>query len=192
MRKNYKHMPNVIFGDFMLRTITIKDYRDMFDYGKDVEVTKYLTWGPFKKPVEAKKAIKNVFYPRVKRGLPRGYAIMDLKLNKMIGTIDFHSKKKGENGAEIGYVIHKDYWNQGIMTKALHEIIHIGFDYLDYDIIHIKHMKQNVQSQKVIERNLFVKVNIEPFTYQKNGQLITDDLYIYELTKERYNANQQS
>lgn len=185
-------MPNVIFGNFMLRTITVKDYLDMFDYGKDLEVTQYLTWGPFKKPVEAKKAIKSVFYPRVKHGLPRGYAIIDLKLNKMIGTIDFHSKKKGENGAEIGYVIHKNYWNQGIMTHALREIIHVGFDYLGYDIIHIKHMKQNIQSQKVIEKNHFIKVDSEPFKYLKNHQMITDDLYIYELTKERYDANQQS
>lgn len=192
MRKKYKNMPHVIFGDYMLRTITKKDYVDMYDYGKDEEVTKFLTWGPFKKPSDAKKAIKYIFYPRVNKGLPRGYAIIDLKNNKMIGTIDFHTKKPMENGAEIGYVIHKDYWNQGIMSQALREIIHIGFDYLQYDIIHIKHMKNNVASQKVIEKNGFIKVKTESFSFEKGHHLLVDDLYVYELSKERYNASKQS
>lgn len=192
MKKAYLKMPEIIFGDFMLRTITKHDYLDMYEYGKDVEVTKFLTWGPYYHPIEAKKTIKTIFYPRVKNGLPRGYAIVDLKLNKMIGTIDFHSKKKDENGAEIGYVIHKDYWNKGIMTQALSEIIKVGFDYLHYDIIHIKHIKRNIASQKVIEKNHFQKVKTEPFVIEKHKALIEDELIIYELTKERYYANQQS
>jgi len=192
MRKRYKHMPTIIFDDYMLRTITVKDYRDMFDYGKDEDVTKFLTWGPFKKPHEAKQAIKGIFYPRVKKGLPRGYAIIDLKKQKMIGTIDFHSKKPDENGAEIGYVIHKDYWNQGVMTKALSHVIAVGFDHLGYDVIHIKHLKSNLASQRVIEKNHFNKVGVDILTYQKNQNMIKDDLYVYELTKENYYANQQS
>lgn len=185
-------MPEVIFDNYMLRTIHKKDYRDMYDYGKDQEVTQFLTWGPFKKPSEAKKAIKYIFYPRVNKGLPRGYAIIDLTLNKMIGTIDFHTKKPGENGAEIGYVIHKDYWNKGIMTKALDAIIKIGFDYLEYDIIRIKHMKSNMASQKVIEKNHFIKVGNDQIRFERNHKVITDELYVYELTKEKYHANQQS
>lgn len=192
MKKAYLDMPSVIFGDYMLRTITKHDYLDMYEYGKDDEVTKYLTWGPYQHPKEAKKTIKTIFYPRIKQGLPRGYAIVDLKLNKMIGTIDFHSKKKDENGAEIGYVIHKDYWNQGIMSQALREMIKVGFEHLNYDIIHIKHIKRNVASQKVIEKNQFQKVKTEPFVIEKHKDFIEDELIIYELTKEKYYANQQS
>jgi [ribosomal protein S5]-alanine N-acetyltransferase len=59
----------------------------------------------------------------------------------MIGTIDFHSKIKKENGAEIGFVLHQDYWNQGIMSKCLNTVIDIGFDHLSYDFIKIKHLK---------------------------------------------------
>lgn len=185
-------MPVIIFDDYMLRTITKKDYLDMYDYGKDEEVTKYLTWGPYHRQSEAKVTIKTIFYPRIRSGLPIGYAIVDLKQNKMIGTIDFHSKKKDENGAEIGYVIHKDYWNKGIMTRALAEMIKVGFEHLKYDIIHIKHIKRNIASQKVIEKNQFQKVKTEPFVFEKNNELIEDELFIYELTKERYYANQQS
>jgi len=192
MKKPYIDMPTVIFDGYMLRTIIKKDYLDMFDYGKDPEVTRFLTWSHYQKPIEAKNAIKKIFYPRVKRGLPRGYAIIDINKNKMIGTIDFHSKKPGENGAEIGYVIHRDYWNQGVMTKALAELIRVGFEHLKYDIIHIKHMKNNVASQKVIEKNHFVKVRTEPLIMEKEKEIIEDEIIIYELTKERYYGYQQS
>lgn len=190
MKKPYRNMPEIIFDHYKLRTIHKNDYLDMYAYGKDSEVTKYLSWGPYRHESEAKKTIKAIFYPRVRNGLPRGYAIVDLNSGHMIGTIDFHSKKKNDNGAEIGYVIHKDYWNQGVMTRALAEIIKVGFDYLKYDRIYIKHIKKNVASQRVIEKNLFQKVRIEPFVYTKQNEMIEDELFVYELTKERYNANQ--
>lgn len=185
-------MPVIVFGDYLLRTITKHDYLDMYEYGSDDEVTKFLTWGPFQYPYQAKKAIKSIFYPRTRKGLPRGYAIVDQKENKMIGTIDFHSKKKDENGAEIGYVIHKDYWNKGIVTQALRELIKIGFDYLHYDIIHIKHAKHNLASARVIEKNGFQKIGTELYAYEKNQVLIEEEIIVYAYTKERYYANQQS
>ena len=189
MKKRYHTMPNVVFDHYLLRTIHKKDYRDMYDYGKDNEVTKYLTWGPMTTPKEAKRSIKGIFYPRVKQGLPRGYAIVDLHNDKMIGTIDFHSKPANINGAEVGFCLHKDYWNQGIMTKALKELITIGFEYLEYDVILIKHLKSNIASQKVILKANFQYVSQEPFKLEKSTQVIDETVVIYQLTKERYYAS---
>ncbi len=192
MKKPYKHMPVITFDDIMLRTITQKDYKDMFDYGKNHEVVRYLSWGPFSIPKEAKKSIQHIFYPRLKKGLPIGYAIVDLKTSKMIGTIDFHSKIKDEQGAEIGFVLHHDYWNKGIMTQALKEMIKVGFDYLGYDYIRIRHLGQNIASQKVISKAPFKLKSIEPFRIEKAARVIEDDMYTYEMTKEDYHGSQQS
>lgn len=192
MKKNYYKMPEIDLGNIKLRTIKITDYKDMFEYGKNPVVTKYLTWGPFDLESEAKASIKKIFYPRLKEGLPVGYAIIDTKTSKMIGTIDFHSKLKKKNGAEIGFVIHQDYWNQGIMTKCLKKMIEIGFDYLDYDFITIKHLKMNAASQKVIIKAGFQLKNIEHYTYEKKKEVIDDDLLIYELLKEDYHVSKQS
>ncbi|MCF7930015.1 MAG: GNAT family N-acetyltransferase [Acholeplasmataceae bacterium] len=192
MKKLYKRMPSVYFDDYCLRTIKKSDAKDMYEYGKDPEVTQFLNWGPFIMPVEAKKSIQTIFYPRIKEGLPRGYAVIDLKKSKMIGTIDFHSKIINVNGAEVGFVIHKDYWNQGIMSKALNRLIQIGFDYLDYDLIRIKHLKKNVASQKVILKNGFKYIKSEMYILEKRDQVLKDELLTYELTREDYHVNQQS
>ena len=188
-RKPYKNMPDIVFGNYMLRTIKKSDYKDLFDYGKDRDVTKFLNWGPMVLPVEAKKSIKQIFYPRTKHGLPRGYAIIDIKKNKMIGTVDFHSRLKRTNIAEIGFALHKDYWGLGIMTQAVKELIPIGFSHLGYDKITIRHLSKNVGSRRVIEKCGFKYIKDEPYELIKINQTIIDDLKLYELTKEDYDGS---
>lgn len=192
MRKPYKHMPVIMMDDIMLRTITKKDARDMFDYGRNHDVVKYLSWGPLGTPREAKLSILKIFYPRIKQGLPIGYAIVDVKTSKMIGTIDFHSKIKDEHGAEIGFVLHQDYWNKGIMTRALKKMIDIGFEYLGYDYLRIRHLGLNIASQKVIAKTPFTLKHVEPFVLEKSTRVIADDMYTYEISKEDYHGSQQS
>ncbi|MFP4186738.1 MAG: GNAT family N-acetyltransferase, partial [Acholeplasmataceae bacterium] len=131
--KKYRRMPVIDFADYRLRTIRLKDAKDMFDYGRRSDVTRFLSWGPFTDIREARRSIKEVFFPRIKQGLPIGYAIIDMKRSKMIGTIDFHSTIESGDGAEIGFVIHPDYWNKGICSRALVELIRIGFSYLGYE-----------------------------------------------------------
>ncbi|MBN2299913.1 MAG: GNAT family N-acetyltransferase [Acholeplasmataceae bacterium] len=189
MKKPYKKMPTIRFGDYQLRTIKKSDAKDMFEYGRDRDVTKYLNWGPFVLESEALDSIKHIFLPRLREQLPIGYAIIDTKKTKMIGTIDFHSKIKSEKGAEIGYVIHKDYWNKGIMSDALKQVIKVGFEYLDYQVIRIKHLKTNVASQKVIEKAGFKFVKSESYFLEKRTAIIKDQLLIYELYKEDYYGN---
>jgi [ribosomal protein S5]-alanine N-acetyltransferase len=182
----FKNMPIIVFDDFMLRTIKKSDYKDLYAYGKDHEVTKFLSWGPLVHPIEAKRSIIEVFYPRLKQGLPRGYAIIDVKLNKMIGTVDFHTKSPKRNQVEIGYALHKDYWHQGIMTKAVKHLIKIGFEYLEYDKIIVKHLSQNIGSQKVIVKNGFEYIKKEPYLLEKSTHIIKDDMLTYQMTKEQY------
>ncbi len=189
-KKPYKHMPIIVFDHYMLRTIKVKDYKDLFDYGKDSETTRFLNWGPMVIESEAKRSIKEIFYPRIKQMLPKGYAIIDLVENKMIGTIDFHSRIKDQKEAEIGFVLHKDYWNKGIMTKAVCQLIKQGFEYLGYDKIIIKHLSKNTASQKVIEKSGFKWVKTTPYIINKRNKVVKDDLLIYEMTKEDYNGNQ--
>ena len=48
-------VPVVNLGRFELRDICEADYLDYFIIGSDAETCKHLNWGPFIKPIEAKK-----------------------------------------------------------------------------------------------------------------------------------------
>lgn len=188
--KNYEEMPEVDLGDVILRTIKKSDYKDMFEYGSDPEVTKWLSWGPMVSPLEAKRSIRDVFFPRLRNGLPIGYAIIDKALYKMIGTIDFHAKMESRNAAEIGYCLNRYFWRRGIMTKALKAVIDIGFNHLAYDVIIIKHLHDNVASKRVIEKAGFKFKYQMPYSYQKADRKLEGLLMCYELSKEDYHGYQ--
>lgn len=144
-------LPRINLGRYELREIVLEDYLDYFEIGKDDETCKHLNWGPFLKPKEAYWCIEEIFLKRPNNGLPVGYAVIDkLNDNKMIGMIDFHTYYPSINTAEIGYILSRDYWNQGIMTMCLKEMTKIGFEYLELDKILVGHTLGNQASKQVI------------------------------------------
>lgn len=192
--RNYRklRLPEHQFGNYLLREISVKDYKDMFEYGSNPKVTEYLNWGPFYLQIEAKRSIKSIFIPRLKRGLPIGYAIIDLIKNKMIGTIDFHTKNEDDQSVEIGYALHQDYWNQGIMTYALKYLIDLGFNYFNYRKLRIRHMEGNIGSEKIIAKTPFRYTEETIYQLKKIHDRRLVVLKNYELTKEEYDEYQQS
>jgi len=192
--RNYRklRLPEHQFGNYLLREISVKDYKDMFEYGSNPKVTEYLNWGPFYLQIEAKRSIKSIFIPRLKRGLPIGYAIIDLIKNKMIGTIDFHTKNEDDQSVEIGYALHQDYWNQGIMTYALKYLIDLGFNYFNYRKLRIRHMEGNIGSEKIIAKTPFRFTEETIYQLKKIHDRRLVVLKNYELTKEEYDEYQQS
>lgn len=192
--RNYQklRLPEHQFGNYLLREISVKDYKDMFEYGSNPKVTEYLNWGPFYLQIEAKRSIKSIFIPRLKRGLPIGYAIIDLIKNKMIGTIDFHTKNEDDQSVEIGYALHQDYWNQGIMTYALKYLIDLGFNYFNYRKLRIRHMEGNIGSEKIIAKTPFRFTEESIYQLKKIHDRRLVVLKNYELTKEEYDEYQQS
>jgi RimJ/RimL family protein N-acetyltransferase len=78
------------------------------------------------------------------------------------------------------------------MTQAVKEIIDLGFNYLKYDKIIIKHLSKNVGSKRVIEKSGFKYIKKEAYTLKKRNTVIQDDMLIYEITKEDYHESKQS
>ena len=62
---------------------------------------------------------------------------------------------------ELGYVLSKTYWGQGLMPEAVRAVIAYAFDTLDLDALTAGHFVHNHQSQRVIEQC--------GFTYVRNG-----------------------
>lgn len=141
-------LPIIRLGSIYLREINEADYMDYYLIGRDSKTTKHLNWGPFKRPDEALWTIRNVFFKRPLDGLPIGYAICIG--DEMIGMIDYHTLHKQTNTVEVGYILKREYWGQGIMKRCLKAIVDVGFKYLNYDKIVVGHTLDNIASKKVI------------------------------------------
>jgi len=177
--------PVIYFDHYMLRDVSVKDAKVMNEYGQDQKVVKFLSWGPYLDLTDAVGSIKRYFLTRPERGLPVGYAIVDLEHNKMIGTIDFHTQHD-DGSYEIGFCLNRNYWNKGIMTKALRKVIEVGFYYHGFNKIVIGHAEANIASKRVIEKNGFIfdKIDHERYYNRFTGQ--NEPSYWYYLTKETF------
>jgi ribosomal-protein-alanine N-acetyltransferase len=145
-------IPTIDLGEIVLRAIVLEDYKDMYEYGQDDEVTKLLTWNSYQKLEDAKNSVIKFFLPRPDNGQPAAHAIVHKDTNKVIGTCDFVGVNWEKEEGEIGYVLHRDYWGKGYMTKVCKAVIDFGFDYLHLTRIVIRHHPDNIGSKRVIEK----------------------------------------
>ncbi len=73
--------------------------------------------------------------------------------------------------AEIGYFIGEPFWNKGIMTEAVNQIVQYGFKNLDIVRIHTGIFEYNKASQRVLEKCGFKKEAVFEKAIFKNNQL---------------------
>ncbi len=88
---------------------------------------------------------------------------------------------------ELGYLLLTDYWSKGIMTEAARQICEIAF--AELDIIRITGLvyAPNVASQRVLEKNGFMREGIQKSAVFKNGQIY--DLFLYAKLKKYTNSS---
>ena len=80
------------------------------------------------------------------------WAIENKENRKMIGTIDFVSWQPNHRTAEIGYVLHREYWGMGLMTEAVKCILQFGFERMDLVRIQAICLPENIGSYRVMEK----------------------------------------
>lgn len=148
-------MPILESERLILRPIRLEDAEDMYAYASDDDVLKYLWWEKHTSVDQSRESIRERFLKRPETGIPEAYAIVVKADGHMIGTIDVHTVRFNDVGV-IGYVIHKNYWGQGIVSEALQMIIPVCFHHCGFYRIEINHCADNVGSQKAIERAGFI------------------------------------
>ncbi|MFD1737282.1 GNAT family N-acetyltransferase [Bacillus salitolerans] len=65
--------------------------------------------------------------------------------------------KNGKFMAEIGFDLAKNYWDKGLMSEALLEVISFGFTKMDLDIIDATVEVENEKSIQLLTRLGFIR-----------------------------------
>jgi [ribosomal protein S5]-alanine N-acetyltransferase len=136
----------------VLRRFRIEDAKAMYqNWAGDMEVCKYLSWGPHPNE-EASRARIRYWLSRYGEMNFYQWAI-ELKENNMpIGSISVEISSDRTASCEIGYCIGRDYWNRGLMTEAVRAIMHYLYYDIGYVMIQAKHDVLNVASGKVMRK----------------------------------------
>ena len=142
----------------ILRAWKESDLDDFFEYASVDGVGQMAGWYPHENK-EKSKEILEMFISEKKT-----FALVYKENNKVIGSLGLEDGEKHVSddmkelkGREIGYVLSKDYWGQGLMPEAVNRVIEYCFLEENYDYLLCGHMDFNKQSARVIEKCGFEK-----------------------------------
>ncbi len=135
-----------------LRRFRAEDAEDMFyNWAGDPEVCKYLSWGPHPEVNVSRRRIA-YWLSTYERNNSYVWAI-ESKFKKMVvGTISVEITDDSTSTCEVGYCLCKDYWGRGIMTEALHVVMHFLLNEVGYQRVIAKYDVQNIASGRVMQK----------------------------------------
>ena len=151
IRRIFSHIPELYTQRLYLRGMLVADAPDMFDYAKNPEVSRFLTWDPHPN-VKFTKAYLTCVGQQYRTGDFFDWAVIHRDSGRMIGTCGFTSFRYESNVGEIGYVLHPDFRGQGLATEAVRAVITFGFEELALHRIEARYMQENEASRRLMER----------------------------------------
>lgn len=150
--KIFSDIPSLETNRLLLRKLSVYDADDMYEYSKDHELTKYLTWSPHPDKAYTFDYL-TYLQSRYNTGDFFDWAIVLKENMKMIGTCGFTRFDFRHDCGEIGYVINSDHKGQGIATESVARVISFGFENLMLNRIECKFIVDNQASLRVMEKN---------------------------------------
>lgn len=79
---------------------------------------------------------------------------------------------------EIGYVLSKAYWGQGLMTEAAQAVIRWLFEEVGLEAVTVGHFTENDRSRRVIEKCGFVLAGEGEYHAGQLGKIFAEKRYI--------------
>ncbi len=161
----------------LLRPFTMDDLDDFYEYAKVPGVGEAAGW-PHHKSREESRTILEIFIKK-----DETYAVTLKDSGKVIGTVGIHHKSFDDEDAnynqrEIGYVLAKNYWGQGLMSEAVKAVIDMCFTAMNLDRLTISHFKGNDRSRRVIEKMGFSFVTDGTYYSESLNQTFDDMKYV--------------
>ena len=168
----------------ILRPVQPDDAEAMFDYLRDEETVRFITVPPVKTVTEVlENSIQSYF---MLDPIGKWAIVYD---QKMIGTIDLRLNE-AHRQAEIGYVLNKRYWGQGIMPEAAQAILAVGFDQLQLVRIFPEHDTRNPKSGRVMTKIGMQQEGVALKSQIIKGEIV--DMVHYAITDTQYKMLQQA
>jgi RimJ/RimL family protein N-acetyltransferase len=164
---------------FKLRPFNLNDLDSLVENADNVEIAKFMT-DAFPNPYTIEKG--KAFIEMANKDNP--VHIFAIAVNeKAVGGIGIHPQTDiHKKNAELGYWLGEKYWGNGIMTRAIKQMIEFGFKTYDITRIYARPFGSNIASQRILEKTGFIlEARIKNNLY-KNGQF--DDELIYAVRKE--------
>ena len=174
---NFVPFPEIKTERLLLRKMTAADAPEIQFLRSDDRVMKYIDREKTKTVEEAL-----AFLQKVNASIDNNECIMwaiafQDNPDTLIGNIGFWRIINQHYRSEIGYTLHPDLWNRGIMKEALMAAIDFGFKEMKLHSIEAHINPDNTASALVLEKTGFIKEAYFKEDYFFNGKFIDTAIY---------------
>lgn len=153
---NFSPFHNLETERLYLRRVVKEDVNEIFALRSDQEVMEYIP-RPLVKTKEEALAHIAMIDEKIDSNEGINWAIT-LKGNpKLIGIIGHYRIRPEHFRAEIGYMLLPEYQGKGIISEAIKEVVNYGFEEMKLHSIEAIIDPENFASEKVLQKNGFVK-----------------------------------
>ncbi len=161
-------VPTIYLNRVILRRLSDLDTDDLFEAFSNNEAMKYRHQRAMQSKQEANDLIKKSELLFEKQTGIR-WGIEDIERGKLIGTF-FWNCPNGKKESELGYSLHRGWWDKGIMKEIFEYMLHDFLWKHGAETLFAKVHKGNTVSIQVLEELGFelISKNISFWSYRKN------------------------
>lgn len=153
---NFHPFKNLETERLLLRRITIDDVNEIMELRGNPETMKYIPRPLITSKEEALEHFKMID-EKIEANVGINWAITIKGNPKLIGTIGHYRIQPENHRCEIGYMILPQYNGKGYVTEAIRVVLEYGFNDLNMHSIEAVIDPDNVASERVLQKNGFVK-----------------------------------
>lgn len=175
---------NIDLGDLVLRKPKDSDAHGFIRICSDRDAMRYygIAGSDIKTPEDAQEQIdwcNSLFGKNAGR-----WIITEKESDEYVGDIGFFNFDATSSKAEIGFRLVREYWNRGIVSRAVSELLKIGFRVLKYNRIEAFVDSRNEGSRRVLAKNGFVhEGRLRQYEFENNEYI---DIDVFSMLKEEY------
>ena len=155
--------------DLHLRPSRMDDAEGLFAMLSDPESMKYWSDQPISDIKDAIQVLREDTESDAK-GLSMCWSILRKDQNEMIGKCILFNFSQKNHRAEIGYILNRNYWRQGLTQQALEALIEFAFNTLKLHRIEADVDPQNVGSLGILEKLGFEREGLFRDRWYLNGE----------------------
>ena len=134
-----------------LRPLSTSDDAAMYEFASDPLVTQFLPWEPAPSVASVRPFLQDQVGRR-RRGESMGFAIVRCDTGVMVGSTDLMELKAVRGQAELGYLLHRHLWGQGLMSEAVALTLAYGFETLALQKVLAYADDANTASRRVLTK----------------------------------------
>jgi len=144
-------LPELLTERLLLRAFTLADVPAVAGYCGEWDVARMTANIPHPYDESMAEAWISNHARAFEQGSSATFAITKRSSGSLLGAIAVNIDP-ANHAAELGYWIGKPHWDQGYATEAARRVLQFGFEELDLNRIHARHMAHNPASGRVMQK----------------------------------------